>query len=449
VERSPGRLTKTWWTAYTAAHALADARLPWLPARMIDAIQRRRIRAIVRHAYETVPFYSRAMRASGLKPSDIQDASDLSKLPLISGDDLARDPAGFLSTDFANGRSLPLRSSGTSGRLRTIHYDPRALFLAMAHGHRQRMVFRRFVGRRFGYREMNASRSGSISESIRGFYESSLWVPRGVDLSRQMLPPSQPFAETVSRLNAFRPDVIMGYGSFLGGLFRRAVHEGVVLARPRLIVYGGDGMADGDRSLIEHECGVPVVSIYQAAEALHLAFQCERREAFHVNHDHVVLQIVDGQGDPVQPGGTGRIVISNLTNRATVILNYLLGDLATLGRRPCPCGRTLSTIERIEGRADDYVVLPGGERLHALSVQSSVHRIEGVIQLQIVQEELRRFLLRVVYTGRAEWSGVSREIAATLGRMVGGDAIVEVERVDALAVGPSLKVKAVISHVDG
>jgi phenylacetate-CoA ligase len=289
VNGVPGWLTKTYWTAYTASHAWRDTNLPYWPADAIARIQRRRIRDIVRHAYETVPYYADVMKAGKLTPADFESAGDLAKLPLLSGDEVARDPARFLSRTFAGGRSLALRSSGTSGRLRTIHYCPRALCLAMAHGHRQRIVFERFVGHRFGYREMNASRTGSISETIRSFYESYLWVPRRIELSREMLPPSGTFAESVSRINAFKPDVMMGYGSFLGALFRRALRDEVALARPRLVVYGGDRLDDADRALIEEDWGVPVVSIYQAAEALHLAFQCEMRRGLHVNHDHVAL----------------------------------------------------------------------------------------------------------------------------------------------------------------
>jgi phenylacetate-CoA ligase len=444
----PGWWTRGRWSAFTAWHALAEHTLPYRPLDEIHALQRHRIRAIVRHAYETVPYYRDVMKAAGQHPADFNSAEDLRKLPLLSADQVAREPGRFLSSQYANGGSLALRSSGTAGRLRVIHYDPRALFLALAHGHRQRVVFRRFVGRASGYREMNVGRPGSIAESIRGFYESSAWVPRFVELSREAMSPSLPFEEAVARINAFKPDILMGYGSFLGALVRRARRDGVSVARPSLVVYGGDAMADDDRALIEEDWSVPVVSVYQAAEALHLAFQCELRRAFHVNHDHVTLDVIDERGVKVGPGETGIAVISNLTNYATVILNYCLGDLVTVGREPCPCGRTLPTIDRIEGRADDYVTLPEGRRLHALTVQSVLHRVDGVIQVQIVQETLDRFLLKVVYTGSDEWTAVGRRIVDTMGQIVGPCATVHVEQVNQLAVGPNLKVKAVISNVD-
>ena len=136
-------------------------------------------------------------------------------------------------------------------------------------------------------------------------------------------------------------------------------------------MYGADRLSDADRLLIETEFGVPVLSTYQAVEALRIAFQCERRHVFHMSLDQVAVRVVDANGKALGPGSTGEIVISNLTNRATVLLNYKLGDVVTLGGSPCPCGRSLPTIERIEGRADDLIVLPGGQRAHCWSCWKS------------------------------------------------------------------------------
>lgn len=72
--------------------------------------------------------------------------------------------------------------------------------------------------------------------------------------------------------------------------------------------------------------------------------------------DHVAVRVVDENGKTLGPGSMGEIVISNLTNRATVLLNYKLGDVVPLGRSACHCGCTLPTIDVIEGRADDLIV---------------------------------------------------------------------------------------------
>lgn len=439
-------LNKAYWNAFTLRHARDEGKLPYRPLEEILALQNRRVRAIVAHAYETVPYYREVINQAGLRPSDFRTAGDLAKLPILTPNQLARAPERFLSRRYTNGRSLQLHSSGTSGRLRKIHYDAVALFMALAHGHRQRLVLAQFVGRTLSYREMVSNRPGSIAFRIRDFYESYSWVPGNINLKRSVLSPGDAFEDNVAKINAFQPDVLRGYGSYIGALFRRAKEQGVPIFRPKALVYGGDRMADADRSLVEAEFGVPVLSTYQAAEALRIAFQCEQREGFHISLDHTAVRVIDASGNPVSPGDSGDIVISNLTNRATVLLNYKLDDVVTLARAPCPCGRTLPAIERIDGRADDLIALPDGQLVHSLVVLAPLHRVPGVIQVQLVQEALQHFLLRAVGVGEIDREQARRGLEAALGATLGNDISVAIEWVDAIPPEPGGKVRAAISR---
>lgn len=441
-----GWLSKAYWNAFTLWNARDEGKLPYRSPEEILALQDRRVRAIVAHAYETVPYYREVINQAGLSPRDFQTADDLAKLPILTPNQLAREPERFLSRRYANGRSLQLHSSGTSGRLRKIHYDGAALFMALAHGHRQRLVLAQFVGRTLSYREMVSNRPGSIAFRIRDFYESHSWVPGNINLKRGLLSPGDAFEENVERINVFQPDVLRGYGSYLGALFRRAREQGLSIFRPKALVYGGDRMADADRSLVEAEFGVPVLSTYQAAEALRIAFQCERREGFHISLDHTAVRVIDASGKSVSPGSSGDIVISNLTNRATVLLNYKLDDVVTLGRAPCSCGRTLPTIERIDGRADDLIALPDGQLIHSLVLLAPLHRVPGVIQVQLIQETLQHFFLRVVGIGALDREQARRGLEAALGATLGSDISVEIEWVDAIPPEAGGKVRAAISR---
>ncbi len=442
----PSWVRKTYWNAFTLWQVRAEARLPYRPLEEILAVQNRRVRTIVTHAYETVPYYRAVMDKAGLHPSDFRTADDLVRLPILTGKQVACAPEQFLSHGYASSHNLKIRSSGTSGRARYIHYDPAALFLALAHGQRQRAVLAQFVGRQFGYREMSAIRSESVSVQIRNFYESYSWVPKRVDLTRSILSPRNTFAENIAQINTFQPDVISGYGSYIGALFRRAWEQDCSVFRPKAVVYGAEQLTDPDRLLIEREFGVPVLSSYQAVEALRLAFQCERREGFHLCLDDVAVRVVDEQGRTVELGGTGNMVISNLTNRATVLLNYQLGDVVTLSPSACPCGRTLPTIERIVGRSDDLLVLPDGQVAHALVVLEDLRAVPGVVQVQIIQEDLRCFVLRVVCAGDTDWGQANQRLDAAMRSLFGNDISLGIERLDSIPSEPGGKVRAVISR---
>lgn len=439
-------LARGYWTAYLAWQVRREARLPFAPIQEIEEIQRRRLRRIVEHAYANVRYYREAIDGAGLQPGDFRTVDDLARLPEISGHDLAEMPERFTSPRHAAATGVTIHSSGTTGRPKSIRYDAEALFLSLAHGERQRVVLSRFVGRRHGYREMNAIRPGAVGVQLRKFYESHSWVPGRVDLQRSLLPPLDPFDVSVARLRAFAPDVLRGYGSHLGAFFRWAWERGVDVFRPRAIVYGADAMPQADRALIETELGIPVLSTYQAVEALRIGFQCEERRGFHLSLDQVAVRVVDDAGRVVGPGGTGHIVLSNLTNRATVLLNYRLGDLVTLGRSACPCGRTLPVIEDITGRSDDLILRPDGQSVHALALLEPLRAVPGIAQLQVIQDDLRRFRLRAVVTGPAPGLATAEALGCALRAAIRFEADVAVEWVSAIPPDARGKVRAVISH---
>jgi phenylacetate-coenzyme A ligase PaaK-like adenylate-forming protein len=79
----PGRAERLVNTGAVVARAAVERTVPFWDARWIARVQRWRVRAIVRHAYATVPFYRRAMVERGLAPDDIRDVDDLARLPLL------------------------------------------------------------------------------------------------------------------------------------------------------------------------------------------------------------------------------------------------------------------------------------------------------------------------------------------------------------------------------
>jgi phenylacetate-CoA ligase len=438
-------LEKIRWNLFVLWHASHEKRLPYHPLEDIVSIQNRRVRAIVSHAYETVPYYRRVMDEADLRPGDFRSAEDLSKLPVLTRDQLARDPGQFISNQYQGNENPTLHTTGTSGHSKSIRYDPRSLFLSLACGYRQRLVMERFTGRHLGYREMSMAVPSSVIHLLRKFYESRSYMPRGVELVREFLVPDGRFDENIRKINAFKPDVIFGYGSYMGLIYRWAWENGVDVFIPKLIWYGADHVSPTDRRLIETEFGIPVYSTYQATEALRIAFQCERREGFHLNLDQVAVRIVDNDNKDLPPGRTGDIVISNLTNRATVLLNYKLGDVVTLSPAPCPCGRTLPVLERIDGRSDDTVIRPNGWNLFASIATDRLSAIPGLVQIQLVQEDLQRFHLLVVCANESDWENMLAQLDDAIRSVLGNDIVVRIDKVQVIPQEPGGKVRSFIS----
>jgi len=434
-------------SAYTSWHTRVEEKLPFLPLSKILEIQQRRVRSIVRHAYDTVPYYREVMDAEGLRPSDMRSAEDLARLPILEREELAKEPKRFRSNRFSGRQAVELHTAGSSGYSKYVTYDPPAVLLALAHGHRQRIVCAHFVGRRFGYREMQVDRKGGVSDRLRAFYEKRLWVPGRVDLHRATMDPADSFDESIRKINRYRPDVIGGVGSYIGRIYRYAWEQGIGLHPPKLIRYGGTVLPEADRRLLEEVFNVPVISLYQAVEALRIGYQCEQREGLHLHLDSVAVRVVDGNGRDVGPGGSGDLVLSNLVNRATVLLNYRLGDVVTRGRMSCACGRTLPTLERVAGRSEELIQLPGDRRMYVNSAIEACTTVPGFVQAQLIQEEMRRFTFRVVFQRDMEWEKAKRVIDTELRTILGQDIRLRIDRLDSIPSGPGGKVHSLVSRL--
>jgi phenylacetate-CoA ligase len=445
---SSSLLPRLQWSAYAFAHAQLDRRLPWQDLDHTLAIQGRRVRRIVRYAWERVPFYQVAMRAAGLHPDDFHTADDLARLPLVDSKTYAASPALFRPTPEGNPSVLAISSSGTTGQSKVFHHDIRSLVLSLAHGQRQRHVRAHFTGGVSGYRELSLVRENSVSCQIRRFYETHLWTPKRLDILRRTIAPgARALEEEAAEIHAFRPDVIVGYGSYLGTLFRKIRQRGLACHVPRVFVYGAEAMPEVDRAFLEQEIGAPVLSSYQSTEALRIGFQCELRDGFHLSLDDVAVRVIDHAGRDVAPGETGEVVISNLTNTATILLNYRLGDLAVRGKRGCPCGRTLPLLESIAGRRDDLLHLSDGRSLHALVVLFHLRRAAGLDRIQVVQEEAQHFHIYAVEEREAARTERAARLAAEMDSLTASQNSVQVEWVEALPAEPSGKTRTLISKL--
>ena len=100
-------------TAHLARGVLIERQVPFWPAERLERLQRERVRAIVAHAYQSVPFYRRAMDERGLRPADFRSADDLARLPRIDGNYVRTHLDQFVSTSLTDRERLAFTTSGT------------------------------------------------------------------------------------------------------------------------------------------------------------------------------------------------------------------------------------------------------------------------------------------------------------------------------------------------
>jgi phenylacetate-CoA ligase len=424
-----------------AKDAVREANFAFCSAAAIRQAQERRIRATVAHARTHVPYYRETMRRMILGTEDFRTAEDLARLPLLEREQLQRDPEYFVSEQWPTDRCVLLETGGTTGIRVLVFRDPPSFFAGAAHYERLRAVIRRLAGRRVRYREAvilpQTSSTGDTLRALRGRTK----LPKALQVQMRtfgMRPP----AELIGELNAYRPDVIGAYGSYLEALFVHIREHNPQFAAPRVVVYGADSMSAVARAWVQGTLGIEVLSNYGAIEAPHIGFECEAHQGYHLNIDLCPLRLVDAGGGPSE---AREVVVSNLVNRGTMLLNYRLGDVATFAEEPCECGRNLPLLSYLERTKLTWLDLGDGVTVHAQPLRRVLHLEREIWCFQIVQVSPREFIARLVASPESDRTATGQRVARRLREQLPDGVAIRVEFVHELPRGPSGKIQPIVA----
>jgi phenylacetate-CoA ligase len=421
------RRAKLAWTARMAWQAPREGRFPFKPAAVIERAQERRMRATVEHAYRHVPYYRETMRRIGLSPADLQTAADLGRLPLLERADLQRDPEYFVSAAWPAAACVLTRSSGSTGEPVTVFRDPTSYFADAAQRERQRALVARLAGRRLRYREALIGPPESPTlKAIEDFRRRTV-LPAGIRVDRRIFATLHAPEELLPGIKSYRPDVITGYGSYIDPLFLHLRDSGDRTRLAPVVRFGSDALSDIVRSFIQDDIGADVLGSYGAVETPMIGFECEAHRGYHLNVDLCPVRLIGSEGEDVGPEETGEVVVSNLVNRGTILLNYRLGDLAAIRPDPCPCGRNLPTLADLQGRVIPWIDLGGGRRFHPQGLRSILGREADIRGSQLIQQEPRRFLLRLAVLPDCARDAIAERLTAELRDSLGVDVAIRVE----------------------
>src|SRR3982751_5271698 len=315
----------------------------------IAALQLRRMKWSLKHAYENVRHYQKSFDAAGVHPDDLKDLSDLRKFPLTSKDDLrANYPFGMFAVPMD--RIVRLHaSSGTTGKPTVVGYTKRDIKTwadvcarsIFASGGRPGMK----IHNAYGY----------------GLFTGGLGVHYGAEkLGCVTIPVSGGMTERQVRLIVdFEPDIIMVTPSYMLAILDEFRAQGFDPRRSSLKVgiLGAEPWTNAMRAEIEQEFDMHAVDIYGLSEVIGpgVANECvETKDGLHVWEDHFYPEIVDPATGAVLPDGEkGELVLTSLTKEAMPVIRYRTRDLTRL----LPgTARTMRRMERITGRTDDRMI---------------------------------------------------------------------------------------------
>ncbi len=352
-------------------------------ARMLRSYRLARLRALLRHSYETVPFYRERFQSAGFHPDQFRTMEDLQRVPITRKSDLRlAAEQDVLASDCDPARLHRHGTGGSTGTPTEVRFTP--------FEDRLLRVMRIQANMRFGLRPWDRRITSVVRPSSRSGLLEQFGILRSRDINAY-----SPWEEIRDGVRQFGPDVIRGYSSVLASLADKLTDEDRLYIRPRFITTDSENLTELARTRIEAGFRAPVFDVYDCWECNVIAYQCRRGNGYHVMDTSLVVEVLN-EDRPVSPGECGEIAFTSLHAWAAPLIRYMPGDIVEQGPAQCSCGAPNSCLAKICGRTHDRFCLPDGRTLHPKLLSTWIYSICPLLRLyQIVQEAPDRIVVKL------------------------------------------------------
>ncbi|MCP4747535.1 MAG: phenylacetate--CoA ligase family protein [Desulfobacteraceae bacterium] len=410
-------------------------RMQWWSDEQIKLYQDKNIMMIVRHAYDTVPFYRQLYDDNGVDVSRIKSTSDLKHLPVVTKKMVKEKNHDMISSAFKKGSLIKGLTSGTTGAPVTIYQTAESLASQWATWWRHKSRF----GLTIMDRHLTFGSKIPVDQSqSRTPYWRSDFLNNRVYLSIYHIS-KQTVEDIVDYLNSTNFDFFTGWPSIMYVLAALMEESKLRLYnRPKYIVTGSEVLLPAYESLISRVFGVPVTEQYGMAEFAGNMSKCEHGN-FHEDFECCFVE-----GLPIDGSDCHNLILTGWANLCMPFIRYEVGDYGTPLEQCCPCGRESKCFVSIDGRLEDFIVAPDGRKI--IGMASVLKHAKNAGQIQIYQNAAGKVEFRIVPApgfGEDDIETLTREFQKRAGREIE----ISFKITDKIEKTSSGKLKAVISEV--
>ncbi len=344
----------------------------------LESYQDEKLRCLIRHAGEHVPYYRNLFKEIGLNHREFKGHEELGKIPLLDKE-IVRTRQKELIADSANKYGIIWEStSGSTGTPLHLIVD-RA---TQANKISALLRSYQWAGYRLGKKTF--SLQSYYLEDSDYEYKPYFNVLR-FDSNRLK---KESALGVLDRINKFKPKFYMGFPFDLLTFSKFAEEEGRTIPTPDAMVTYGETLSDHKRRALEDAYGCGVFDYYSQHEAVAMIAECEHHRR-HLIDDFACHEIVDENGGDASHTGKGELIGTGLYNYAMPLIRYRTGDEVILesDTPKCPCNRSYPIVREIIGKQCDYIETPDGRFLGAV-MSHSIDNGRGVVMSQCIQDAL-------------------------------------------------------------
>jgi phenylacetate-coenzyme A ligase PaaK-like adenylate-forming protein len=386
-----------------------------MPAEQLTGLQLERLRALVDRLLALGGVQGMRLKEAGVAAGADVNLAVLSRLPTTSKTDLwDAYPFGLLAVPREDVVAVH-GSSGTGGRPTLVSYT-----------HDDLKLWARMCARALA--AAGATPASLVHNAYGyGLFTGGLGIHQGaIELGATVVPVSGGMTpRQVTLIRDLKPDILTctpSYAIRLGEALAEAgagPGQGLSL---RAGIFGAEPWTEELRVRLEDLLGIRALDIYGLSEIIGpgVASECiVAADGLHVNEDHFLVEALDpASGLPVPDGQPGELTFTTLTKQALPLLRYRTGDIASLRRGTCACGRTLVKMSKITGRKDDMLVIRGVN-----VYPSEVERVllaDGALSpdyLLVVDERAAQHRLIALCEAGTGWSGPIPDVSLMESRL--------------------------------
>jgi phenylacetate-CoA ligase len=313
-----------------------------------------------------VPAFADRLSGAGLAPEQLVSVESLSRLPVLSKDELIslqaeKPPFGGLLADDARPRRV-YQSPGPLYEPEPDESDPWGWVPALETAG---FAAGDIVLCAFGY---HLSPAGAMFEEAARALGCTV-VPGGIGNVELQ-------ARACRDLGATG---YVGLPSYLKKLLEAIEAQGEITLQRAFV--SAEPLPDSLRAWLQKR--VPVIRQgYGTAEAGNLGYECDALDGLHIPADALVQVCALDDGRPLDAGEVGEVVATRFRDDYAVV-RFGTGDLSTFLEEPCPCGRPTPRLAGWLGRVGEAIKVRG-MFLHPRQVRAAMDGTEDVVAYRFV-----------------------------------------------------------------
>ena len=385
-----------------------------MPAINLARRQYQQLSLLCKYVAEHSPHFAGKFKRAGLNPHAINNPEALSQLPTLTRRELQSAGEQFFCdlVPSSHGNFGTTSTSGSSGEPVIVRRTELNHRFWIAHTLREHIWHGRDFTQKLAV--IRASNKTSPENYHNWGIPVAMLFNTGTSHS---IPINTDIEIQAQWLLAQNPAYILTYPTNLDALITAFKQSNIKLSNLKQIRTIGETLHSSVRARVQEELGVTVTDSYSSQELGYIALQCPHSGLYHTMSETLIVEVLNEQGQACREGEIGRVVITDLSNYATPLIRYDIGDYAQVGGI-CGCGRTLPTLTRIYGRERNMLKLPDGRQHWPLVGFQQYRAVAPILQYQLIQKSLTDIEVRLVLEqslSSAQQKELSRVIQSSLG----------------------------------